>query len=42
VWALRPHVSGLLFENAANTLFAFVSYRSGGAALQTWSRDISI
>jgi tripartite-type tricarboxylate transporter receptor subunit TctC len=28
------HVSGLLFQNMAKTQFAFVSYRSGGAALQ--------
>jgi tripartite-type tricarboxylate transporter receptor subunit TctC len=28
------HVSGLLFQNVAKTQFAFVSYRSGGAALQ--------
>jgi tripartite-type tricarboxylate transporter receptor subunit TctC len=28
------HVSGLLFQNIAKTQFAFVSYRSGGAALQ--------
>jgi tripartite-type tricarboxylate transporter receptor subunit TctC len=28
------HVSGLLFQNTAKTQFAFVSYRSGGAALQ--------
>jgi tripartite-type tricarboxylate transporter receptor subunit TctC len=28
------HVSGLLFQNLAKTQFAFVSYRSGGAALQ--------
>ena len=28
------HVSGLLFQSAAKTEFAFVSYRSAGAALQ--------
>jgi tripartite-type tricarboxylate transporter receptor subunit TctC len=28
------HVSGLLFQNTAKTHFAFVSYRSAGAALQ--------
>jgi len=28
------HVSGLLFQNATKTQFAFVSYRSGAAALQ--------
>jgi tripartite-type tricarboxylate transporter receptor subunit TctC len=28
------HVSGLLFQKTATTEFAFVSYRSGGAALQ--------
>jgi tripartite-type tricarboxylate transporter receptor subunit TctC len=36
------HVSGLLFQDAAKSQFAFVSYRSAGAALQDLVAGISI